>query len=98
MIVKPDKFQAMISQNSRNSKNYEIVKLEIGRAKIETKHTVKQLGTIIDNKLNMYLNYAKKPPSLQRFMGKEKKEALVNSFIFSNLIAVFPLVSTPGAY
>ena len=29
MIVNPDKFQAMILQNSRNSKNYEPVKLEI---------------------------------------------------------------------
>ena len=37
MIVNPDKFQAMILQNSRNSKNYEPVKLEIGSAKIETK-------------------------------------------------------------
>ena len=62
MMVKPDKFQAMISQNSKNSKIYEIVKFEIGSAKIETKHTVKQLEIIIDNKLNMCLNYAKKPP------------------------------------
>ena len=29
MIVNPDKFQAMILQNSRNSKNYESVKPEI---------------------------------------------------------------------
>ena len=41
MIGNPDKFQAIILQNSRNSKNYEPVKLEIGRAKIETKNTVK---------------------------------------------------------
>ena len=60
MIVNPDKFQAMILQNSRNSKNYEPVKLEIESAKIETKNTVKLLGITIDNKL--YLNYAKKPP------------------------------------
>ena len=53
MIVNPDKFQAMILQNSRNSKNYEPVKLEIESAKIETKNTVKLLGiTIINNKLN----------------------------------------------
>ena len=38
MIVNPDKLQAMILQNSRNSKNYETVKLEIGSAKIETKN------------------------------------------------------------
>ena len=38
MIVNPDKFQAMILQNSRNSKNCETVKLEIGSAKIETKN------------------------------------------------------------
>ena len=42
----------MISQNSRNSKNYESVKLEIESAKIEAKNTVKLLGIIRDNKLN----------------------------------------------
>ena len=41
MIVNPDKFQAMVLQNSRNLKNYEPVKLKIGSAKIETKNTVK---------------------------------------------------------
>ena len=34
----------MILQNSRNSKNYEPVKLEIESEKIETKNTVKLLG------------------------------------------------------
>ena len=34
MIVNPDEFQAIILQNSRNSKNYESFKLEIGSAKI----------------------------------------------------------------
>ena len=64
MIVNPDKFQAMILQNARNSKNYEPVKLEIGRTKIETKNTVKLLGITIHSKLNFekHLNYAKKPP------------------------------------
>ena len=38
MIVNPDKFQAMILQHSRNSKNYESVKLEIESAKIEAKN------------------------------------------------------------
>ena len=52
MIVNPDKFQTMILQNSRNSKNYEPVKLEIETAKIETKNTVKLLGITIVNKLN----------------------------------------------
>ena len=37
MIVKPDKFQAIILQNSRSTKNYEPVKLEIGSAKIKNK-------------------------------------------------------------
>ena len=41
MIVNPDKFQAMILQNSRNSKNYEHIKFESESAKIETKNTVK---------------------------------------------------------
>ena len=49
MIVNPDKFQAMILQNSRNSKNHEPVKLEIESAKIKTKNTVKLLGITIDN-------------------------------------------------
>ena len=48
MIVNPDKFQAMILQNSRNSKNHEPVKLEIESAKLETKNTVKLLGITID--------------------------------------------------
>ena len=53
MIVNPGKLQAMILQNSRNSKNYEPIKPEIESAKIET-----------------------------RCIGKEQKEALLNSFIF----------------
>ena len=94
MIVNPDKFQARILQNSRNSKNYDPVKLEIGSVKIETKNTIKLLGITTDNKLNfeehiselckkasMQLNAISR---LQRFMGKEQKEALINSFIFSN--------------
>ena len=53
MVVNPDRFQAMILKNSRNSKNYEPVKeVEIGSAKIETKNTVKLLGIAIDTKLN----------------------------------------------
>ena len=94
MIVNPDKFQAMVLQNSRNSNNYEPVNLEIEGAKTETKNTVKLLGITIDNKLNfeehiselckkasMQLNAMSR---LQRFKGKEQKEALINSFIFSN--------------
>ena len=94
MIVNPDKFQAMILQNPRNSKNYEPVKLEIGSTKIETKNVVKLLGIIIDNKLNFEERMSElyKKASMQlnsisclhRFMGKEQKEALINSFIFSN--------------
>ena len=45
MIVNPDKFQAITLQNSRNSKNYEPVKIEM-------KNTVNVLGITIDNKLN----------------------------------------------
>ena len=52
MIVNPDKFQAMILQNARNSKDYEPVKLEIGSTKIEIKNTVKLLGMTIHSKLN----------------------------------------------
>ena len=67
MIVNADKFQAMTLQNSRISKNYEPIKLEIGSAKVETKNTVKLLGTTIDKKLSfeehiyeLCKNYAKK--------------------------------------
>ena len=52
MIVNPDKFQARILPNSRNSKNYGPVKSETESAKIETKNTAKLLGITIDNKLN----------------------------------------------
>ena len=87
MIVNPDKFQAMTLKNSRNSKNYEPVKLE--STKIETKNTVKLLGITIDKehiselckKASIQLNAIS---LLQRFMGKEQKEALINRFIFSN--------------
>ena len=89
MIVNPDKFQAMALKNSRNSKNYEPVKLEIESTKIETKNTVKLLGITIDKehiselckKASIQLNAIS---LLQRFMGKEQKEAFINSFIFSN--------------
>ena len=84
----------MILQNSRNSKNYETVKLEIGSTKIETKNTVKLLGITIDNKLNFeeHISELCKKASMQlnaisrlhRFIDKEQKEALMNSFIFSN--------------
>ena len=65
MIANPDKFQAMILQNSKTLKNNEPVKLEIESAKIGTKNTVKLLGITIDNKLilqTIYLNYPKKLP------------------------------------
>ena len=92
MTANPDKFQPMILQNSRNSKNYEPIKPEIESAKIETKNTVKLLGITIDNKQilkNIYLNYAKKASMqlnamsrLQRFMGNKNKKRLLK--IFSN--------------
>ena len=94
MTVNPDKCQAMILQNSRNSKNYKPVKLEIESAKSKTKNAVKLLRITIDNKLNfeeriselckkasMQFNAISR---LQRFKCKEQKEALINSFIFTN--------------
>ena len=69
--------------------------------KLKQKNTVKLLGITIDNKLNfeehlselckkvfMQLNAIS---HLQRFMGKEQREALINSFIVSNL-SYCPLV------
>ena len=97
-IVNPDKFQAMILQNSRNSKNYEPVKLEIGSTKIETKNTVKLLGITIDNKLNFeeHISELYKKASMQlnaisrlyRFIGKEQKEALINSFLSFQILII----------
>ena len=73
--------------------NYETIKREIGSAKIET-NKKKLLGITIANKLNFedHISELCKKASmqlnaiirLQRFMGKEQKEALINSFIFSN--------------
>ena len=37
MVVNPDKFQAMILQNSKNSKNYEPAKLELEGHKLKQK-------------------------------------------------------------
>ena len=86
MVVNTDIFQALILQNSRNSKNYEPIKFEIESAKIETKNTVKLLRITIDNKLHfeehisglckkatMQLNVICR---LQRFMSKEQKRLL----------------------
>ena len=38
----------MLLQNSKSLKNYELLKLEIGSAKIETKNAVKLLGITIN--------------------------------------------------
>ena len=88
----------MILQNSRNSKNYEPVKLEIGSTKIETKNTVKLLGITIDNKLNFeeHISELYKKASMQlnaisrlyRFIGKEQKEALINSFLSFQILII----------
>ena len=86
MKINADKFQAMILQSSRNSKNYESVRLEIGSVKVEIKNATKLLGITIDNKLNCqeHISELCKKASillnaisrLQRFMGKEKKRLL----------------------
>ena len=65
IIVNSDKFQAMILQNSRNSKNCEPNELEIKIVKIETKNTLELLGITIDKKLNFEEHMSelyKKPP------------------------------------
>ena len=85
IIVNPDKFQAMILQNSRNSKNYEPVKLEIESAKIETKNAVKLLGITIDNKLNF-------EEHISELCKKASMQLNTVSFIFSKF-NYCPLVS-----
>ena len=37
MVVNPDKFQAMVLQNSKNSKNYEPAKIELEGQKLKQK-------------------------------------------------------------
>ena len=93
MIVNPDKFLAMISQNSRNSKNYEPFKLKIGSAKIGTKKYSKTVRNNYRYKLNFeeHVSELCKKASMQRnarsrsqrFMRKEQKEALITCFIFN---------------
>ena len=68
------------------------LKLEV--PKIETRSKVKLLGITMDNKLNFeeHISELCKKASMQlnaishlhRFIGKELKEALINTFIFSN--------------
>ena len=80
--------------------NYETIKREIGSAKIET-NKKKLLGITIANKLNFedHISELCKKVSmqlnaiirLQRFMGKEQKKALINSFIFSNFNYLLPI-------
>ena len=61
--------------------------LELEVQKVRNNHR-QQAGIL----KNIYLNYAKKASMqlnaigrLQRFMGKEQKEALIKSFILSNI-------------
>ena len=94
MIVNPDKFQAIILQkgNSNRNKNYNTLAIE--NIEINTTKSVELLGLTIDNRLNFEEHISilcKKASSqlnaisrLQHYMNQKEKEAIINSFIYSN--------------
>jgi len=94
MIVNPDKFQAIILQkgNSNRNKNYNTLAIE--NIEINTTKSVELLGLTIDNRLSFEEHISilcKKASSqlnaisrLQHYMNQKEKEAIINSFIYSN--------------
>ena len=93
MIVNPDKFQAIILQKG-NNKNKNHKTLAIENIEISTAKTVELLGLTIDNRLNFeeHISTLCKKASLQlnaisrlqNYMNQKEREAIINSFIYSN--------------
>ena len=91
MIVNPDKFQAMVLGRHKQK---ETINLAINGAEIKGKNPVTLLGVEIDNELNFnnhISNICKKAGNkinaisrIQSFLGQKEKEALVNTFVYSN--------------
>ena len=92
MIVNPDKFQTMILQ--KQDKNSQTNSLNIYNKIIDKTKSVKLLGITIDrqlrfdehisnlcNKGSMQLNAIN---CLQRYMGSQEMNTIVNSFIYAN--------------
>ena len=90
MIVNPDKFQAIVAK--RNDKMKDSCSLNISQKVINSENCVKLLSVEIDNKLSFEIStLIKKAGSqlnaisrIQKFMGCNEKEILLNSFVYSN--------------
>ena len=90
MIVNPDKFQTMIL----GKHNIKEINLKINETNIKAQNSVTLLGIEIDNKLNFNNHVSticKKAGNkinaisrIQNFLGPKEKEALVNTFVYSN--------------
>ena len=91
MITNADKFQAIILNKKESEAKY---KLTIDNNDIESTKSVKLLGLTNDNRLRFdkhISNLCSKATmqlnalgQLQKYMGKPKKVAIVNSFIYAN--------------
>ena len=91
MIVNPDKFQAMVLGRHKQK---ETINLTINGAEIKGQNSVTLLGVEIDNELNFNnhkTNICNKAGNkinvlsrIQSFLGQKEKEALVNTFAYSN--------------
>ena len=74
MILKPDKFQAIVLQNwNKNTNNT----LNVEDITINPTKSVELLGVTIDTKLN----FKERISVLQKYMGKKREVAIINSFI-----------------
>ena len=92
MIVNPDKFQAIILQ--KGNKEHENKTLAIENIEISTTKSVELLGLTIDDRLTFeeHISTLCKRASLQlnaisrlqKYMNQKEKEAIINSFIYSN--------------
>ena len=91
MVVNSDKFQAIILNRKEAQAAHKLI---IDNKEIKTTNSIKLLGINIDDQLKfnehisvlcskaaMQLNALSR---LQKCMGKSEKEAVINSFIFSN--------------
>ena len=90
MIVNPDKFQAIVAK--RNDKMKDSCPLNISQKVINSENCVKLLSVEIDNKLSFEISTLIKKAGnqlnaisrIQKFMGCNEKEILLNSFVYSN--------------
>ena len=74
MILKPDKFQAIVLQNwNKNTNNT----LNVEDITINPTKSVELLGVTIDTKLN----FKERISVLQKYMRKKREVAIINSFI-----------------